>query len=85
MNEKILKGKKVAELREIARTFGIEEYDHMKKAELVEALMNTENEGAEIVESPAEKQETAAVGETAEQSEAQTDRDARGGRVVKPH
>lgn len=50
MEEKVLKGKKVAELREIARTFGINGYDNMKKAELVDALMNTENEGAEIAE-----------------------------------
>ena len=48
MEEKILKGKKVAELREIARTFGIEGYDAMKKAELIEALMTTENKGAEL-------------------------------------
>lgn len=49
MNEKILKGKKVAELREIARTFGIDGYDSMKKAELIEALMTTENKGEEPV------------------------------------
>ncbi len=46
MEEKILKGKKVAELKEIARTFGIDGYDAMKKVELIEALMSTENEGS---------------------------------------
>ncbi len=56
MEEKILKGKKVAELKEIARTFGIEGYDAMKKAQLIDALMNTDNEGAGIgaPEAPAE-------------------------------
>ena len=47
MEEKILKGKKVAELKEIARTFGIDGYDSMRKAELIEALMTTENKGVE--------------------------------------
>ena len=50
MEEKILKGKKVAELKEIARTFGIDGYDAMKKSELIEALMATENKGEEPVE-----------------------------------
>lgn len=45
MEEKALKGKKVAELKEIARTFGIDGYDKMRKAELITALMNTENQG----------------------------------------
>lgn len=98
MNEKILKGKKVAELREIARTFGIEEYDHMKKAELIEALMNTENEGAEIVESSAEMQtektdqketeelqEPQIGDETVEDGEQSSGRSSRNGRDVKPH
>ena len=55
MDEKTLKAKKVAELREIAKTFGLEGYEKMKKAELVAALMtdgNDENEeSAEEVES----------------------------------
>ena len=32
MDEKTLKSRKVAELREIARTFGLEGYEKMKKA-----------------------------------------------------
>ena len=55
MDEKTLKAKKVAELREIAKTFGLEGYEKMKKAELVAALMtdgSDENEeSAEEVES----------------------------------
>lgn len=38
MDEQTLKGKKVAELREIAKTFGLEGYEKMKKAEIIEAL-----------------------------------------------
>ncbi len=39
MDEVTLKSKKVAELREIAKTFGLEGYTKMKKAELIAALM----------------------------------------------
>ena len=39
LDEKTLKSKKVADLREIARTFGLEGYEKMKKAELIENLM----------------------------------------------
>ncbi len=42
IDETTLKSKKVAELREIAKTFGLEGYEKMKKAELVAALMNDE-------------------------------------------
>lgn len=42
MDEATLKAKKVAELREIARTFGLSGYAKMKKAELVAALMKDE-------------------------------------------
>ena len=50
MDEATLKSKKVAELREIAKAFGLEGYDKMKKAELIEAM---KNDGAE--EMPAEE------------------------------
>lgn len=40
MDEKTLREKKVAELREIAKVFGLEGYQKMKKAELVAALAN---------------------------------------------
>ncbi|MBQ0078583.1 MAG: transcription termination factor Rho [Eubacterium sp.] len=39
MDEQTLKSKKVADLREIAKTFGLEGYEKMKKAELIAALM----------------------------------------------
>ena len=42
MDEATLKTKKVAELREIAKTFGLEGYAKMKKAELVAALSKDE-------------------------------------------
>ena len=38
MDIEILKTKKIAELREIAKTFHIENYEKMKKNELVEAI-----------------------------------------------
>lgn len=44
MDEATLKGKKVAELKEIAKTFGLAGYQKMKKAELIEAL---KSEGAD--------------------------------------
>ena len=42
IDETTLKSKKVAELREIAKTFGLKGYEKMKKAELIAALMNDE-------------------------------------------
>lgn len=51
MDEKTLKTKKVAELREIAKTFGLEGYEKMKKAELIAALMvDGSNENTEPAE-----------------------------------
>ncbi|MDO4545414.1 MAG: transcription termination factor Rho [Bacillota bacterium] len=47
MEEKTLKSKKVAELKEIAKTFGIEGYEKLKKAELIEALMKGGGESVE--------------------------------------
>lgn len=44
LDEKTLAAKKVAELREIAKTFGLENYQKMRKAELVKALMKDEND-----------------------------------------
>lgn len=42
MDEATLKAKKVAELKEIAKTFGLNGYDKMKKSDLIAALMNDE-------------------------------------------
>ncbi|MCB6994318.1 transcription termination factor Rho [bacterium 210820-DFI.6.37] len=62
MEEKLLKGKKVAELKEIAKTVGIEGYTAMRKAQLIEALVASEAQGEEprpektqAVEAPKEK------------------------------
>ena len=49
MDEATLKSKKVADLREIAKTFGLEGYAKMKKAELIAALMtDTEDRSDEV-------------------------------------
>ena len=51
MDEQTLKEKKVSELREIAKVFGLEGYEKMKKAEIIEALkMDEESEVAEQAE-----------------------------------
>ena len=52
MDEKILTAKKVAELREIAKTFNIAGYQKLRKAELIKALTDTEyaRTGAEKTE-----------------------------------
>ena len=66
-----MKSKKVAELKEIAKTFGLKDYQKMRKAELVAALMIDEDTPAETApeekaaqpqaeEKTAKKQKTAA-------------------------
>ena len=54
MDEATLKSKKVAELKEIAKTFGLKDYQKMRKAELVAALMIDEEKPA-AEEKPAEE------------------------------
>ena len=54
MDEATLKSKKVADLREIAKTFGLEGYAKMKKAELIAALMSDGDE--KETEAKAEKE-----------------------------
>lgn len=53
IDKETLKAKKVAELREIASTFGLKGCEKMKKAELIEALMSDEDNTAEKAAEPA--------------------------------
>lgn len=58
MDEETLKSKKVVELKEIAKTFGLKGYQKMKKAELVAALMKDEPDSSKTdtkPETPAKK------------------------------
>ena len=54
MDESILKSKKVAELREIAKAFGVVDYERLKKGELLAALIVPNEETAASEEPPAE-------------------------------
>lgn len=47
LDEKTLASKKVVELKEIAKTFGLPNYQKMRKAELIKALMKDEGDPAE--------------------------------------
>lgn len=53
IDKETLKAKKVAELREIASTFGLKGCEKMKKAELIEALMSDEDNTVEKAAEPA--------------------------------
>ncbi len=57
MDEKQLKSKKVGELREIAKAFGIEP-GKMKKAEILEALLNLKSDDPDTQRSPSEEPQT---------------------------
>lgn len=63
MDEATLKEKKVAELKEIAKTFGLAGYQKMRKAELIEALKSEDGK-----EDTAEKPEKRKTKETAKPS-----------------
>ena len=75
MDEATLKTKKVADLREIARTFGLSGYAKMKKAELIAALMTDEAPEEEKEQAPKEpvkkKTKPAAKGEKTAKGEAE--------------
>ena len=72
MDEATLKTKKVADLREIARTFGLEGYARMKKADLIAALMTDEDvTEPKATEAKMEAKATEAEPEVAEASEAE--------------
>ncbi|QIB68187.1 transcription termination factor Rho [Aminipila butyrica] len=49
MEQHVLKSKKISELREIAKTFSVEGYEKMKKAQLLEVLLTN---GTEMQEPP---------------------------------
>lgn len=57
LDEETLRSKKVAELREIARTFGLEGYKKMKKAELIAGLVKEEPRSKDDGENFEEKQQ----------------------------
>ena len=59
MDEETLKSKKVVELKEIAKTFGLKGYQKMKKAELVAALMKDEPDDKKADKKNAAMTETA--------------------------
>ncbi len=81
MDEATLKSKKVVELKEIAKTFGLKGYEKMRKAELIAALMIDEDKKAEAPKEKAaaapKKKAAAAPSEPAEeQNEAAEEKDA---------
>ena len=68
MDEATLKAKKVTELKEVAKTFGLAGYDKMKKSELIDALISdapqpADAKATEPVNAP-KVQETEAKNET---------------------
>lgn len=64
MDKEVLKNKKIAELREIAKAFNIDGYEKMKKAELLVMLLNSDKS----IESGAQGEECARSGEISTQS-----------------
>ena len=73
MDEQTLKSKKVADLREIAKTFGLEGYEKMKKAELVAALMKDDEPAEEKTAAPAEEPQVEENRETLDEPHAKDD------------
>lgn len=74
MDEQTLKEKKVSELREIAKVFGLEGYEKMKKAEIIEALKMDEEpkmEAPDEVQSAPLQEEDAPEAENAQPHEAE--------------
>ncbi len=55
MDEQTLKSKKVAELRTIAETFGVQNAQNLKKSELVALLMKSDSDADAPVDKPVEK------------------------------
>jgi len=70
LDEKTLESKKVVELKEIAKTFGLKNYQRMKKAELIKALMKEEPQESDLdaktsASEKSEKTDSAARNESA--------------------
>ncbi|MDO4869076.1 MAG: transcription termination factor Rho [Bacillota bacterium] len=61
MDEATLKSKKVVELKEIAKTFGLKGYEKMRKAELIAALMKDDDKPAEAEAKAAPMEEAMAA------------------------
>ena len=71
MDEATLKSKKVADLREIAKTFGLKGYEKMRKADLIAALMIDEEPAKEETEEKAAEPEAKAAEPAAEEKPAE--------------
>lgn len=71
MDEATLKSKKVADLREIAKTFGLKGYEKMRKADLIAALMIDEEPAKEETEAKAAEPEAKAAEPAAEEKPAE--------------
>lgn len=87
LDENILASKKVAELKEIARTFGLPNYQKMKKAELIQALMKDDDKDDNKEQDKAEPQvKEKAESEVKEKAEPQEQEEAakKSGKKAKP-
>ena len=87
LDENILASKKVAELKEIARTFGLPNYQKMKKAELIQALMKDDDKDDNKEQDKAEPQvKEKAESEVKEKAEPQEQEEAakKNGKKAKP-
>ena len=87
LDENILASKKVTELKEIARTFGLPNYQKMKKAELIQALMKDDDKDDNKEQDKAEPQvKEKAESEVKEKAEPQEQEEAakKNGKKAKP-
>jgi len=66
MSENLLKNKKIAELKEIAKIMGLEGYEHLRKPELISAIMSVESNAGEVKGPSEERPEVEGILELAE-------------------